>query len=34
MRRLLRNLARDENITGDISTLENEDIITQLRKTL
>ena len=34
MRRLLRNLARDEDITGDISTLENEDIINQLRKTL
>ena len=34
MRRLLRNLARDENITGDISTLENEDIIKQLRETL
>ena len=34
MRRLLRNLARDEKITGDISTLENQDIITQLRKTL
>ena len=34
MRRLLRNLARDENITDDISTLENEDIINQLRKTL
>ena len=34
MRRLLRNLARGEKITGDISTLENQDIITQLRKTL
>ena len=32
MRRLLRNLARDENITGDISTLENESIIEQLKE--
>ncbi len=34
MRRLLRSLARNENIEGDISTLENEDIISQLRKIL
>ena len=34
MRRLLRNLARNENITGDVSTLENEGIIDQLRKIL
>ena len=32
MRRLLRNLARNENITGDTSTLENESIIDQLKE--
>ena len=31
MRRLLRNIARDEEITQDISTLENEDIVLQLQ---
>ncbi len=34
MRRLLRNLARDEDISGDISTLENESVIEQLKKIL
>jgi len=34
MRRLLRNIARGENISGDTSTLENEDILDQLKKTL
>ena len=34
MRRLLRNLARGEDISGDTSTLENEDILDQLKKTL
>ena len=32
MRRLLRNIAREENITGDTSTLENESIIVQLKE--
>ncbi len=32
MRRLLRNLARGEDITGDTSTLENESIIEQLKE--
>ena len=32
MRRLLRNLARQEDITGDTSTLENESIIEQLKE--
>ena len=32
MRRLLRNLARGEKISGDTSTLENENVITQLRE--
>ena len=32
MRRLLRNIAREENITGDTSTLENESIIEQLKE--
>tara|TARA_Y100000768_G_scaffold78291_1_gene55475 strand:- start:292 stop:2229 length:1938 start_codon:yes stop_codon:yes gene_type:complete len=32
MRRLLRNLARGEDITSDTSTLENESIIEQLKK--
>jgi acetyl-CoA synthetase len=31
MRRLLRNIARDEEITEDISTLENPGIVAQLR---
>jgi hypothetical protein len=34
MRRLLRNIARGEDISGDTSTLENEDILDQLKKTL
>ena len=34
MRRLLRSLARDEDISGDISTLENEGVIEQLKKIL
>jgi len=34
MRRLLRNIARGEDISGDISTLENEDILDQLKKSL
>ena len=34
MRRLLRNLARGEEISGDTSTLENENVITQLREIL
>ena len=32
MRRLLRNIAREENITSDTSTLENESIIVQLKE--
>ena len=32
MRRLLRNLARGEDITGDTSTLENDSIIEQLKE--
>ncbi len=31
MRRLLRNIARDEDITSDTSTLENPDILLQLQ---
>ena len=31
MRRLLRTIARGEEITGDTSTLENEAILDQLR---
>ncbi|MDH5766280.1 MAG: acetyl-coenzyme A synthetase, partial [Gammaproteobacteria bacterium] len=31
MRRLLRNIARGEEITSDTSTLENEDILLQLQ---
>ncbi|VAW69060.1 Acetyl-CoA synthetase, partial [hydrothermal vent metagenome] len=31
MRRLLRNIARGEEITSDTSTLENEDILPQLQ---
>jgi len=31
MRRLLRNIARGEDITSDTSTLENEDILLQLQ---
>tara|TARA_B100001057_G_scaffold81281_1_gene76640 strand:+ start:18021 stop:19964 length:1944 start_codon:yes stop_codon:yes gene_type:complete len=34
MRRLLRSLAREEDISGDISTLENEGVIGQLKKIL
>jgi acetyl-CoA synthetase len=34
MRRLLRNIARGEDISGDTSTLENEDILDQLKKSL
>ena len=34
MRRLLRNIARGEDISGDTSTLENEDILEQLKKSL
>ena len=34
MRRLLRNLARGEEISGDTSTLENENVIIQLREIL
>ena len=34
MRRLLRNIARGENISGDTSTLENENIIKQLQNIL
>ena len=34
MRRLLRNLARGEKISGDTSTLENESVIAQLREIL
>tara|TARA_Y100000748_G_scaffold93027_1_gene77607 strand:- start:86 stop:2032 length:1947 start_codon:yes stop_codon:yes gene_type:complete len=34
MRRLLRNIARGEDISGDTSTLENEDILDQLKKIL
>ena len=32
IRRLLRNLARGEKISGDTSTLENENVVTQLRE--
>ena len=32
MRRLLRNIAREENINSDTSTLENESIIVQLKE--
>ncbi|MCK5002071.1 MAG: acetyl-coenzyme A synthetase, partial [Gammaproteobacteria bacterium] len=31
MRRLLRNIARGEEITQDISTLENEAVVKQLQ---
>jgi len=31
MRRLLRNVAREEEITSDTSTLENEEILLQLQ---
>ena len=31
MRRLLRNVARGEEISGDTSTLENENILNQLK---
>ena len=31
MRRLLRNIARGEEITQDISTLENEGVVKQLQ---
>ena len=34
MRRLLRNIARGEDITGDTSTLENENILIQLKNIL
>ena len=34
MRRLLRNLARGEDISGDTSTLENENILAQLKNIL
>ena len=34
MRRLLRNIARGENISGDTSTLENENILKQLQNIL
>jgi acetyl-CoA synthetase len=34
MRRLLRSLARGEEITQDVSTLENPAILEQLRKSL
>jgi len=34
MRRLLRNIARGERITGDTSTLENESILDQLKNIL
>ena len=34
MRRLLRNIARNEDISGDTSTLENEEILDQLKKSL
>jgi len=33
MRRLLRSIAKGEEITQDISTLEDESIITQLQQT-
>lgn len=33
MRRILRNIARSEAITQDISTLENEQVVEQLRET-
>ena len=32
MRRLLRSIARDEEITQDVSTLENPAILEQLKK--
>jgi acetyl-CoA synthetase len=31
MRRLLRTIARDEEITSDTSTLENEQVVLQLQ---
>jgi hypothetical protein len=34
MRRLLRNIARGEKISGDTSTLENEKILKQLQNIL
>ena len=34
MRRLLRNIDRGENISGDTSTLENENILKQLQNIL
>lgn len=34
MRRLLRNIARGEDVTGDTSTLENESILDQLKNIL
>jgi acetyl-CoA synthetase len=34
MRRLLRSIAKDEEITQDISTLENPAILEQLRQKL
>ncbi|OIQ79153.1 acetyl-coenzyme A synthetase [mine drainage metagenome] len=34
MRRLLRSLAKDEEITSDISTLDNPAILEQLRQTI
>ena len=34
MRRLLRNIARGEDISGDTSTLENENILVQLKNIL
>jgi acetyl-CoA synthetase len=34
MRRLLRSLARGENITQDTSTLENPAILEQLKTTV
>jgi acetyl-CoA synthetase len=34
MRRLLRNIARGEKISGDTSTLENEKVLKQLQNIL
>jgi len=34
MRRLLRSLAKDEEITSDISTLENPAILEQLKQSI
>ena len=34
MRRLLRSIAKDEEITADVSTLENPAILDQLREKL